>query len=65
MSKIVAVKCKICKTAIPMNTRYILTMCKCDDSRIGIDGGQEYVRMMGEPDQFIYLDKEGNEVKDE
>ena len=53
-----AVRCKVCKDVIPVNTGYIFTACSCADENkpyIAVDGGDHYVRYIGEPDQFEFI----------
>lgn len=52
------VQCLKCKDLLPLNTKYRLVYCSCDST--GVDGGPNYVRVLG--DSWILVDEDGNVV---
>lgn len=45
-----AVKCKVCGSHIRINTEYDYIPCAC--GAIAVDGGPEYVRIIGDPNNW-------------
>lgn len=45
-----AVKCKVCGSYIRINTEYDYIPCAC--GAIAVDGGPEYVRIIGDPNNW-------------
>lgn len=56
------VRCRVCNRTIPTNTGYLFTKCDCKDQYIAVDGGEDYVKFSGDPDQFIYLNERGEKI---
>ena len=54
------VKCRLCKEVIESRHRHEFVRCHCE--AIAIDGGEEYPRQIGLPENFIHIDEEGKEV---
>lgn len=47
-------KCKKCGDVIHSKHRHDFVECKC--GAIGIDGGNDYIRRLGDPDDFEEVD---------
>jgi hypothetical protein len=48
-----AAKCKLCGDIIESKHRHDFVKCKCGS--IGVDGGHDYMRRIGNPENFIEL----------
>jgi len=55
MSKIIRnrAKCKLCREVIESHNRHDFVQCKC--RAIFVDGGKDYLRRGGDPDNIIEL----------
>ena len=49
------IKCKKCDTLIHSDTKKKMTPCKC--GAIEVDGCDEYVRVVGDKDKYIEIQK--------
>ena len=54
------IKCLKCGDIIESLYRHDFKWCKCKS--IFVDGGNDYLRCGGEPEDMIIYDKEGNEI---
>ncbi len=56
-------RCLKCKDIIESMYRHDFKWCSCKS--VFIDGGDDYLRCGGSPDDYIIIDKEGKEFTDE
>lgn len=47
------IKCKHCGDILKSETVHDFKMCSC--GKVGVDGGEEYLRRVGHPDDFEEL----------
>lgn len=52
------IRCLQCGDAIYSKYTHDFKWCKCDT--VAVDGGPSYLRIVGEPYNFVVIDKEGN-----
>lgn len=59
-----AVRCKICQTIIISINRNDFVRCDCKDDPIAVDGGSDYLRMIGDPSKMELVSlKTGRNVR--
>lgn len=53
------IQCKNCKKKIPSNTNKVLVWCGCVDEskRIGVDGCENYTRILGNNENYNIIDE--------
>jgi len=51
-------KCKYCKQEIPIETNSKLVFCCC--GKLGVDGNEYYVRVVGEKDDAELVERKKN-----
>ncbi len=56
-------KCRKCQDVIESTHVHHFIRCHCES--IAVDGGNEYWKMVGNPEDFMRLDDDGNEWKKE
>lgn len=49
-------QCKLCKTVIISRSRHDFQRCKC--GAISVDGGNDYIKRCGEPENFLEVPDE-------
>lgn len=53
------IKCNNCGCILDTNTHYHLLFCSC--GKVGVDGGEDYVRILGWKDDWSYVIKDKEE----
>ena len=48
-------KCNVCNTTIESLYRHDFKACNCKDDWIAVDGGRDYLKRCGNPEQVIEL----------